>query len=153
MPEREAYAGLRSRISVRCCTRMKEKMTVKIASIFIPAYVRPPYPGQTPEARPQRTVDKFERELLARVNGIVKYKPAERLSLDEARGGIVRDLTVRYDFEIDTAEPALAEVIQLALALFTLEQVTVYLDDTEAEDFDKDAADSLSIGAHDWSAA
>lgn len=127
-------------------------MTVKIASIFIPAYIRPPYPGQTPEPQPQRTVDKFERELLARVNGIVRHKPHERLSEDKSRGGIVRDLIVRYDFEIDTAEPALAEVIQLALTLFSLEQVTVYLDDTEAEDFDAAAADDLSIGAHDWSA-
>lgn len=126
-------------------------MSVKIASIFVPAYVKPATVGQTPEPYPQRSVDQWEKELVARVNGVVKHKPHERLFPDKARGGVDRQVVIRYDFEVDTTEPALAEVIALALNIFNVKMVTVYLDDAEAEDFDADAAESLSIGAHDWS--
>lgn len=128
-------------------------MSIKIASIFIPAYIKPAHVGQTPEVYPSRITEKWERELTARVNGIVKHKPTERLFSDQAFGGVGRQVVVRYDFEIDTREPALAEVIGLALTLFNIPQVTVYRDDTEAEDFDTAAAEELSIGAHAWSEA
>lgn len=124
---------------------------MKIASIFVPAYVKPAHVGQTPEPQPQKTVEKFEKELVNRVNGVVKHKPHEKLYADQAFGGVGRQVVIRYDFEVDTAEPALAEVISLALSLFGVGMVTVYLDDTEAEDFDASAAEDLSIGAHSWS--
>lgn len=126
-------------------------MTVKIASILVPVYIKPNHQGQTPEVYPTRTVDKWEKELTDRVNGVVKHKPVERLSANTLQGGVERMVVVRYDFEVDTSEPALQEVIALALAIFNVKLVTVYLDDTQAEDFDADAAESLSIGAHDWS--
>jgi hypothetical protein len=126
-------------------------MSVKIASILVPVYIRPNHQGQTPEPYGQTIVERWERELVARVNGVVQHKPTQQLFPDHANGGVVRKTVVRYDFEVDTTEPALAEVIALALSIFNVKMVTVLLDDTEAEDFDMDAAEALSIGAHDWS--
>lgn len=126
-------------------------MSIKIASLLIPAYIKPVHQGQTPEVYSSRVVEKWEKELTARVNGVVKHKPTEQLFSNQAHGGIERKVVVRYDFEVDTNEPALAEVIALSLSIFNVKLVTVYLDDAQAEDFDADAAESLSIGAHDWS--
>lgn len=126
-------------------------MSIKIASIFVPVYIKPNHHGQTPEVYSSRVVEKWETELTARVNGVVKHKPTEFLFPDKAHGGIERKVVARYDFEVDTAEPALAEVITLALSIFNVKLVTVYLDDAQAEDFDTDAAEELGIGAHAWS--
>lgn len=122
---------------------------VKIASIFVPAYKKAPFPGQTPEPFPNATVDQFESELVKRTLGVVKNKPVDRLMVDPGRKAPYHLLMVRYDFEIDTTESSLAEVISLALSLFGVEAVTVYLNG-EAEDFDASAAEDFAAGLHDW---
>lgn len=126
-------------------------MSIKIASLLVPAYIKPVHEGQTPEVYASRVTEKWETELVARVNGVVKHKPTERLAANPLKGGIARMVVVRYDFEVDTTEPALAEVIALALSTFGVKLLTVYLSDTQAEEFDAEAAEELSIGAHDWS--
>jgi len=125
-------------------------VTVKIASIFIPAYVKPAHVGQTPDPQPHRLVEQWERELVNRAPGVVKHKPHDRLYPDKAFGGVGRQVVIRYDFEVDMDEPSLSEIIALALTIFNLKMVTVYLDDTQAEDFDSEAAENLSLGIHDW---
>lgn len=124
---------------------------MKIASIFIPTYAKAPFPGQTPEPYPQKTREKFEHELVKQTLGVVCYKPADRLLVDPGKLAPYRLAVTRYDFEVDTTETALAEVIKLALVLFNVEAVTVYLDG-EAEDFDLAAAEDFASGVHDWNA-
>lgn len=124
---------------------------LKIASLFVPVYIPPAHYGQTPEVHPTRLVEKWELELVQRAENVLKHKPTEQLFHDKANGRAERKVVIRYDFSVDMETPALAEIIALCIATFSLKAVTVALDDAVVGEFTPEAAEELSIGAHKWS--
>ncbi len=126
-------------------------MNIKTVSLLVPLYKKPSHHGQTPDVYPQQTTQKFELALVNRCSRVIRQRMGEELFLDKAHGVVEVRPHYRYDLTIDMTTPALAEIIGLALSMFEIKRITVIRDDAEAEDFDADAAEELSIGAHAWS--
>lgn len=129
-------------------------MNIKSISLLVPLYKKPSHHGQTPDVFSSEVTRKFERALLERCSRVIRQRNGEELFHDKAHGTVEVKPHYRYDLTVDMNTPALAEIISLALASFSLETITVIRDgDSEALGFDASAAEELSIGAHAWSEA
>lgn len=132
---------------------MEKTMNLKTFSVLLPAYKKPNHRGQTPEIYDSRLSQKFERALCERCVRVLRQRMGEAVFLDKSNGEIEIKPFIRYEITVDNDTPALAEIVSLALASFSLTQISVTRQESETLDFTPENAEELSIGAHAWNDA
>lgn len=123
---------------------------MKIASLLVPAYLPRAYAGATPTPYQSGTMDKFEKALVDLSPLVIRNHNGTRLHPDTAGRFVHQEVVTQYDLLVDPETTTLAEAIDLALRVFTLENITVIFDG-DAAPCTKEDADALSAGVHAWS--
>lgn len=123
---------------------------MKIATLFIPAYLPRAYAGATPTPYQSGTVDKFERQLADLSPVVIRQPNATRLLPDTSGRFAHPEIVTPYQVVVSPDEPALGDAIILALKTFGLESFTVTLSDIEGAPVSTADAEALAAGIHPW---